>query len=78
MVVRVGKALLEDRTFIWLGLKRGNLCQIPSIALMWDGGPCALTQIVSLTTTLSGGERRRQTGNVAGGKENGGRYTGAD
>lgn len=33
IVLRAGKALLEDRTIILLGLERGNLYQILNIVL---------------------------------------------
>lgn len=59
LVVRVGKALSEDRTFMLLGSKRGNLYQIPNIVFRWDGEACAVPQIACLTTTLDRGKRER-------------------
>lgn len=70
MVARVGTALLEGRTFILLGLKRGNLYQIPNIVVRERG----FVQIASPTTTLKGGEERGHTKNIVGGKVNGDRY----
>lgn len=60
--VRWEEALLEDRTFTLPGLERGNLCQIPSTVLGWNGG--AMFSCSDGPSTVAPGLVRGQVTNV--------------
>ena len=79
MVVRVGKALLEDKTFTLLGLKRGNLCQNPSTVLRWDGEAiCSYPVCLSHHHSRGGAGGGEWMKTITAGKGHGDRHTCTD